>query len=106
MSHLHSVRVPATVIFAALLVMILVSASRTTYRLSPVPALSNSAGYALAGCDSHPVTLAPLRAEATTPTPLRPEPRHACPWPGRPGHHHWASAVAPDPPPRPAGDPE
>jgi len=37
MSHLHSVRVPATIVFIALLAVILLSSSQTTYRLSPAP---------------------------------------------------------------------
>ena len=61
MSQLNSVRVPATVIFTALLLIILVSSSHTTYRLSSPAERAPSAGaYALAGCESRPLDLVPM----------------------------------------------
>jgi hypothetical protein len=69
---MSSVRAPATVIVTALLVIILLSSARTTYRLAPAEHSSPNRGYALAACESRPVILAPA------------EPRRACPWPRRP----------------------
>ena len=37
MSHMNSLRGPAAIIFAALLVIIMLSASRVTYTLAPAP---------------------------------------------------------------------
>lgn len=88
MSHLNSVRVPATFIFTALLMIVLVSASRTTYRLAPGKDTKRAPdSHVLAGCEHRPVVLTP-----------EPEPRQVCPWP-RPAHssrlHFWAQSVAP-----------
>jgi hypothetical protein len=69
MSQLNSVRLPATIIFTALLGIIMVSASRTTYRLAPASQPANG-GYALAACETRPAIIAP-----------RPEPPRACPSP-------------------------
>lgn len=80
MSHLNSVRVPATVIISALLVIILLSSTRTTYRLAPAEHRAGNHGYALAACTQQPVTLIPP-----------PEPRRACPWPRR---QIWAHSRA------------
>ena len=52
MQHMNSVRVPATVIFTALLIIIMVSSSRTTYTLAPAPERT-----AVAAC-AQPVPLA------------------------------------------------
>lgn len=98
MQHMNSGQVPATVIFTALLVIILVSSGRTTYKLAPPPAsdaaLAHDAGYALASCDSRPVASAPEpepRPVASTPG-LEPhtfrmaregEPPRICAWPRR-----------------------
>src|SRR5687768_289817 len=79
MSHLNSARVPATVIFTALLMIILLSSTRTTYRLAPAKK-TMAGGYTPASCASRPATLVPP-----------PEPHRACPWP-RPDI--WADALA------------
>ena len=79
MQHMNSVQVPAKVIFSALLVIILFSASRTTYTLSPAKERT-----ALAACGAP--TLMREAAE-----------RRVCPWPSasrRP--HHWPPDAAPD----------
>lgn len=71
MSHLNSVRVPAAIIVTALLVIILVSSSHTTYTLAPAP--RPAAGLnSPASCEGWLVTVA---REAV--------PRRACPWPHR-----------------------
>ena len=98
MSHLNSARAPAAFIFTALLVIILVSSGRTTYKLAPPPASdaapAHDAGYALASCDSRPVASTPElepRPVASTPG-LEPhtfrmaregEPPRICAWPQR-----------------------
>lgn len=79
MQHMNSVQVPATAIFSALLVIILFSASRTTYTLSPAKERT-----ALAACGAP--TLMREAAE-----------RRVCPWPSasrRP--HHWPPDAATD----------
>ena len=79
MQHMNSGQVPATVIFTALLVIILLGASRTTYTLSPAKERT-----ALAACDTP--ALAREAAE-----------RRACPWSSasrRP--HHWPPDAATD----------
>jgi hypothetical protein len=58
MSDLHSVRVPAAMIVTALLIIILMSSSHTTYTFSHAPG-----GYALAARESRPVVLAPAPAQ-------------------------------------------
>jgi hypothetical protein len=63
MRHMNSVRVPATVIFSALLVIIMVSASRTTYKLTT---------------DREASALGPCTLPATA---RDPDPARACPWP-------------------------
>lgn len=57
MHHLNSARVPATVIFTALLVVILVSSSRTSYKRPHGREGAPSAGYALAASGSVPLAL-------------------------------------------------
>lgn len=96
MQHMHSVRGPATVIFTALLIIILASASRTTYTLAPA---KRPEGAAVASCAPSPE---PVREAAE---------RRACPWPhamrraGRSPKHADADAAAPDATPLPpAGD--
>ncbi len=83
------------VIFASLLAMILVSSSRTTYKLSATHALAPQprGGYALAAAEQRPVTLAPRDA----PT-LAQSDEHAsaatdaaCRWPRRPA---WSAKWA------------
>lgn len=64
MSDLHSVRVPATMIVTALLVIILLSSNRTTYTVAPA-----ADNYSLAACESRPVVLPP------------PTPKRVCSWP-------------------------
>ena len=61
MSDMNSGRVPATIVFSALLVVILVSSSRTTYTLAPAkdPARQNAVA---TGCGAPP-TLARQAAE-------------------------------------------
>lgn len=79
MQHMNSGQVPATVIFTALLVIILLGASRTTHTLSPAKERT-----ALAACDTP--ALAREAAE-----------RRACPWSSasrRP--HHWPPDAATD----------
>ena len=61
MSDLHSVRVPAAMIVTALLIIILMSSSHTTYTFSPAPG-----GYALAARESRPVVLAPAPLRSCT----------------------------------------
>jgi hypothetical protein len=66
MQHMNSMRVPATVIFSALLVIIMVSASRTTYKFTTEREAS-----ALGPC--------------TVPATARdPDPARSCPWPQAP----------------------
>jgi hypothetical protein len=81
MSHLNSMRLPATVIFTALLILIMLSASNTTYRLAP-PADTTVPGYALAACDTR-----------VAPKPV--EPARACPWPHRKGGAGFSANAAP-----------
>jgi hypothetical protein len=69
MSQLNSVRLPATIIFTALLGIIMASASRTTYKLAAASEPAKG-GYALAACEARPATIVP-----------RPEPPRTCPWP-------------------------
>ncbi len=71
MSHLNSMRLPATAIFTALLILIMLSASNTTYRLAP-PADEATSGSVLAACDGR-------TAERLSPA----ERERACPWPHR-----------------------
>lgn len=80
MQHMNSVRVPATIIFTALLIIIMVSSSRTTYTLTPAPERT-----AAAACAQ---TAARERIE-----------RPACPWPNASWMrraHHWPSSAARD----------
>lgn len=80
MRHMNSVRLPATIIFTALLIVIMVSSSRTTYTLSPAPDVT-----AIAACAQPPV-----RARAEPP---------ACPWPNASWirrAHHWPPAAQRD----------
>ena len=79
MSHLNSMRLPATVIFTALLFLIMLSASNTTYRLAP-PADSAVPGYSLPACDA--------RAKPA-------EPAGACPWPHRKSDAGLSADAAP-----------
>lgn len=74
MSHMTSVRVPATMIFTALMIIILVSSSRTTYRFGPLPKETSRVAVCPAQGD------ASMRAD---------EPRRFCPRPRR-LHHGWA----------------
>ena len=90
MSQLNSVRLPATIIFTALLGIIMVSASRTTYRLAPASEPAKG-GYALAACETRPATITPQT-----------EPPHVCPWPQSLSqswpHHtrrHWPGIPVP-----------
>ena len=87
MSHLNSARVPAAFIFTALLVIILVSSGRTTYKLAPPPASdaapAHDAGYALASCDSRPVASAPGLEPHTFRMAREGEPPRICAWPRR-----------------------
>jgi hypothetical protein len=81
MQHMNSVRVPATIIFTALLVIILVSSSRTTYTLAP-----SRERTALAACGTPAVA-----REAA-------ERRH-CPWSSAPWlrrAHQWPPNAALD----------
>jgi hypothetical protein len=71
MSDLNSMRLPATVIFTALLIVIMLSASNTTYRLSP-PSNGAMRGDMFAACDMRTAALS---------KPV--EPTRACPWPHR-----------------------
>jgi hypothetical protein len=81
MSQLDSARALATVVFTALLVIILLSSARTTYTLSAaVERPSARGGYALAACEARPVTPAP---ESALP--------RACPWP-RSTPQSWSHA--------------
>ena len=73
MSHMNSVRVPATMIFTALMVLILLSSSRTTYTFGPAPNEKTRA----AGCPTAPA--ASTKAD---------EPRRFCPRP-RLIRHGW-----------------
>lgn len=72
MSDMKSARVPATMIVTGLLLIILLSSSRTTYTLATPPS-----GYSLAGRESRTVLLRPA-----------PEPARACAWPQR-GQERW-----------------
>lgn len=63
MQHMNSMRVPAAVIFSALLVVIMISASRTTYKFTTEREAS-----ALGPC-TMPATVRDV------------EPSRACPWP-------------------------
>ena len=77
--HMNSVQVPATVIFTALLAIIMVSASRTTYTLAPAKERT-----ALAACAAP--TLIREAAE-----------RRVCPWPSTSRRSpHWPPGAAPD----------
>ncbi len=76
MSHMNSLRVPATLIFAAVMIIILVSSSRTTYTFGPAP--------------STPVAACPMTPVA------EPEARRACPWPRRTRHSLAHDALAND----------
>jgi hypothetical protein len=69
MSQLDSARALASAVFTALLMIILLSATRTTYRLAPATEPAGG-GYALAACETRTATVTP-----------RPEPPRACPWP-------------------------
>jgi len=71
MQHMNSVRVPATVIFSALLVVIMISASRTTYKFTTEREAS-----ALGPSCTLPVELPGLAHD--------PDPARACPWPQAP----------------------
>lgn len=68
MSHMNSVRGPATMIFTALMVLILVSSSRTTYRFGPAAKENTRAALSTAA--------PPSSAEIH-------ELRRFCPWPRR-----------------------
>jgi hypothetical protein len=71
---MNSMRVPATLIFASVMIIILVSSSRTTYTFGTAPS-------------------APVAACATAPI-AEPEARRTCPWPRRTrhplAHDDWA----------------
>jgi hypothetical protein len=98
MSQPDSARALATMVFTALLVIILLSSTRTTYQLSPATEPAKG-GYALAACEARPATVAP-----------QPRPPRACPWlqtwphalPQPPLHswphdaRHWARVPVPN----------
>jgi hypothetical protein len=76
---MNSVQMPATVIFSALLVIILLSASRTTYTLAPAKERT-----ALVAC-----AVPTLMREAAE--------RRVCPWPSTSRRsHHWPADAALD----------
>ena len=84
MSDMNSAATPAAIVFAALLAIILVSASRTTYTLAPAAPIREPT--ALAACAAPP-TIAREAAE-----------RRACSWP-QPGSRrarHWPPDAAVD----------
>jgi hypothetical protein len=81
MQHMNSVRVPATIIFTALLVIILVSSSHTTYTLAPARERT-----ALAACGVQPPSVVREAAE-----------RRLCPAPAWPSRTlHWPPGAALD----------
>jgi hypothetical protein len=81
MQHMNSVRVPATIIFTALLVIILVSSSRTTYTLAPAGERAT-----LAACGVQLPSVARETAE-----------RRVCPSPAWPRRtRHWPPDAALD----------
>jgi hypothetical protein len=74
---MNSMRVPATLIFAAVMIIILVSSSRTTYTFGPAST--------------------PVAACATPPMAERePEAHRACPWPRRTRHSFTRDDLAKD----------
>lgn len=94
MQDMHSVRGPATVIFTALLIIIMVSASRTTYTLALA---KRPEGVAVASC----APPEPVREAAE---------RRACSWPHATRRaNRWptdaaADAAAPNATPPPPAD--
>ena len=103
MSQLNSVRLPATIIFTALLGIIMVSASRTTYRLAPASEPAKGE-YSLAACETRPAIIAPrpeplracpwLQSWPNSPPPSSSWPHHSGPdWPGIPVHSIYAATV-------------
>ena len=74
MSHLHSVRVPATLICSALLIIVVLSATRTTYRIATGAQAAASNSYALAGCDSPAPAFAKAAPRHIPPSGPAPEP--------------------------------
>jgi len=86
------------VIFASLLVMILVSSSRTTYKLSASHALvpQPRGGYGLAAAEQRTVTLAPRSEHESAATDAPPD--RDCHWPRRPAWaRHWSRPPAHNP---------
>ncbi len=87
MHDMNSLRLPGAVVIAALMVMLLVSSSRTTYRLSPLRPAAQ--GYTMAASETRPVTLAP-QADAVQ----EPDAANACEQPARAAwarHWRWRS---------------